>query len=483
MGKTFKHLPLKSTLVKSDGEKLPYMSTRHYNAGQKPQSHQTKKEFNIEDDIHSYFKGGSTFSLEPKKPNYINIENIESTKLVNSTTHIQFDKDKALPITELNGLKFESVSKKIGTTSEEITNFFKAIPDKKILEPDATIEFPFQKTKLISSPLGSQPKKTESNLDVLLPKKEVKAIKEPPTETDKLLAKFKTKKDQQQIDEKPIAIETPNEKKAKELFPEKHKENAIKLLDSYDAIKDTIKSKLTRDLIDGYIESAKSSKNDNDIKTNIGKAQDIVNYLKSASEKSKTQQPNSKPLVKDYGSNIDGVPTTALKKETKTQSVTSHYPIPSVYKPNENITSSGVIIVEKDGRVWIRQPTNHYVGYEHSFAKGGLENGLTVQQNALKELYEETGITGEITGHLVDAQGDMGKTRFYIGKRTGGDPRDAGWETQDVKLIPPKDLVKITDNKNNRVSGYLNRTRDRLIALKLERILSKKTHPITKKLM
>ena len=63
MGKTFKHLPLKSTLVKSDGEKLPYMSTRHYNAGQKPQSHQTKKEFNI-DLQNSYFIGDRETDIE-----------------------------------------------------------------------------------------------------------------------------------------------------------------------------------------------------------------------------------------------------------------------------------------------------------------------------------------------------------------------------------------------------------------------------------
>jgi 8-oxo-dGTP pyrophosphatase MutT (NUDIX family) len=55
---------------------------------------------------------------------------------------------------------------------------------------------------------------------------------------------------------------------------------------------------------------------------------------------------------------------------------------------------------------------------------GGVEKGLSNQQNALKETWEETGLHVEITGHLGDFKdsnnGKMG--RLYAGKRIGGSP-------------------------------------------------------------
>jgi hypothetical protein len=35
--------------------------------------------------------------------------------------------------------------------------------------------------------------------------------------------------------------------------------------------------------------------------------------------------------------------------------------------------SAGVIAVEKDGRVWVVEPHNHFAGYEHTFPKGGVK--------------------------------------------------------------------------------------------------------------
>lgn len=118
--------------------------------------------------------------------------------------------------------------------------------------------------------------------------------------------------------------------------------------------------------------------------------------------------------------------------------------------------STGVIMIEPDNRVWIHEPTNHFGDYEHSFPKGKLDAGLTLQQNAVKETHEETGLHAQITGHLGDYEGDTSTTRYYLGKRTGGDPSTMGWESQSVKLVPVGDLHK-----------YLNRPRDKQIATDL----------------
>lgn len=128
--------------------------------------------------------------------------------------------------------------------------------------------------------------------------------------------------------------------------------------------------------------------------------------------------------------------------------------------PKDTRISTGVVIVEKDGRVWVVEPTNHFGGYEHTFPKGGLEKDLTAQQNALKEVYEETGLSVELTGLLGDYEGTTGTTRYYVGKRNGGAPWDSDWETEKVKLVPIDQL-----------EGLLNVQRDKNILTDLRKYL------------
>jgi 8-oxo-dGTP pyrophosphatase MutT (NUDIX family) len=112
--------------------------------------------------------------------------------------------------------------------------------------------------------------------------------------------------------------------------------------------------------------------------------------------------------------------------------------------------STGLVIVEPDGRMWVVEPTNHFGGYQQTWPKGGLESGLTPQQNALKEAWEESGLQAKITGYVGDFQGTTGTTRYYLAKRTGGAPWRSDWETATVKLVPV-----------DQVAGLLNVQRDR----------------------
>lgn len=125
--------------------------------------------------------------------------------------------------------------------------------------------------------------------------------------------------------------------------------------------------------------------------------------------------------------------------------------------------STGVVVREPDGRVWLFEPRGGYGGYDATFPKGRHEEGLTPQQNALKELWEETGLHATITGHVGDFQGDVTKTRYYSAVRTGGKPT-TGAETQAVHLVDPREARQM-----------LNRERDRkVLAAALE-------HPVPKK--
>jgi ADP-ribose pyrophosphatase YjhB (NUDIX family) len=102
-------------------------------------------------------------------------------------------------------------------------------------------------------------------------------------------------------------------------------------------------------------------------------------------------------------------------------------------RPGQRL-STGIIVREKDGRIWLFEPKNHFGGYDHSFPKGGLEEGLSPQQNAHKELWEETGLHARIVGHLGDYEGDTSLSRYYVADRTGGEPT-TGPETEAVKLV------------------------------------------------
>jgi SPP1 gp7 family putative phage head morphogenesis protein len=122
--------------------------------------------------------------------------------------------------------------------------------------------------------------------------------------------------------------------------------------------------------------------------------------------------------------------------------------------------STGVIVVEDDGRIWLARPLNQHGGYNATFPKGQLEAGHTPQQNALKETFEETGLDVEILAHLGDYAKTTSTSRYYVGRRLGGAPWKAGWESEGITLTP------IADAK-----GILNHHLDKAILDDLEGFL------------
>lgn len=116
---------------------------------------------------------------------------------------------------------------------------------------------------------------------------------------------------------------------------------------------------------------------------------------------------------------------------------------PAFNLPAGKKASSGVIIEESDGRVWLIHPTNQFGGYNASFPKGTAEPDLSLQANAIKEAFEESGLQVEITGFIGDFERTTSVARMYKARRIGGDPTDAGWETQAVSLVPKERLYDL----------------------------------------
>ena len=127
-------------------------------------------------------------------------------------------------------------------------------------------------------------------------------------------------------------------------------------------------------------------------------------------------------------------------------------PLPEL--PEGKHMAAGVVVTEPDGRVWIVEPTNHFGGYQHTFPKGTQEDGIpSLQANAIKEAFEESGLKVRITDYLGDYERDTSIGRYYVAERVGGSPTAHGWETQAVKLVPPDQL-----------KSFLNRKIDQAIA-------------------
>jgi 8-oxo-dGTP pyrophosphatase MutT (NUDIX family)/GNAT superfamily N-acetyltransferase len=99
--------------------------------------------------------------------------------------------------------------------------------------------------------------------------------------------------------------------------------------------------------------------------------------------------------------------------------------------------STGVLIEEPDGRIWIYEPANHFGGYKATFSKGRVEDEDTPQQAAMREAYEELGLVTEITGYVGDYRGSVTMTRMYRGKRIGGAPWIHDKEVAEVRLVSP----------------------------------------------
>ncbi|ECB1886273.1 NUDIX hydrolase [Salmonella enterica subsp. enterica serovar Mississippi] len=135
---------------------------------------------------------------------------------------------------------------------------------------------------------------------------------------------------------------------------------------------------------------------------------------------------------------------------------------PPFQVPQGKHPAAGVIIEEDDGRVWLVSPTNAFGGYENTFPKGTCEKGLSVQANAIKEAWEESGLKVEITGILGDFERTTSVARMYIARRTGGNPVDMGWESQAVRLVPKDKLKELLNMETDHsiIDAYLSRKKE-----------------------
>ena len=124
---------------------------------------------------------------------------------------------------------------------------------------------------------------------------------------------------------------------------------------------------------------------------------------------------------------------------------------PAIQASGSKPPASGAVVVESDGRVWVVSPSNGYGGYVNTFPKGKLDAkaGLGLRSNALKEVFEESGLQAELIGFLCDAVRNTSVTRFYLARRLGGNPAAMDWESQAVHLVPQSALTAFVTHPND----------------------------------
>jgi 8-oxo-dGTP pyrophosphatase MutT (NUDIX family) len=127
---------------------------------------------------------------------------------------------------------------------------------------------------------------------------------------------------------------------------------------------------------------------------------------------------------------------------------------PSGLKP-----AAGVVIEEPEGRVWVVHPSNGFAGYKATFPKGTVDHGGSLQETAIREAWEESGLLVELVSWLIDVPRTQSFTRYYRARRVGGSPAAMGWETQAVALVPKDQLIEhLNQAVDHQIVAALNHT-------------------------
>jgi len=111
--------------------------------------------------------------------------------------------------------------------------------------------------------------------------------------------------------------------------------------------------------------------------------------------------------------------------------------------------AAGALVVEDDGRIWLVSPSNGFGGYRATFPKGRLDPGGNLQQTAVREVFEESGLLVRLDTFLLDVRRTQTYTRYYVARRVEGSPAEMGWESQAVHLVPAVRLHEIAVHPND----------------------------------
>ena len=119
------------------------------------------------------------------------------------------------------------------------------------------------------------------------------------------------------------------------------------------------------------------------------------------------------------------------------------------------LPAAGGVVFDDGGRVLLVEPRGHHAGYVWTFPKGRLDAGESPEAAAVREVFEETGVTAciveresGIKASVGVYEGDITQTRYYLMRPVAtGAPHDA--ETQSVRWATPSEAQGMIARSTN----------------------------------
>lgn len=139
-------------------------------------------------------------------------------------------------------------------------------------------------------------------------------------------------------------------------------------------------------------------------------------------------------------------------------SSSSKYTKPYVPKPFVYSKSYGGVVIRSDGNILVVEPANHFSGVRWTFPKGGIDEGETTEECALREVMEESGWYTQILEKIEGSwKGTSTITEYYLMQPMGeqgewqyqGTDKEETWQTVFVPYECARLLVATSSNKSS----------------------------------
>ena len=111
--------------------------------------------------------------------------------------------------------------------------------------------------------------------------------------------------------------------------------------------------------------------------------------------------------------------------------------------------SYGGIVINQNAQVLLREPRDHYGDYVWTFAKGEPEPGESVEETALREVLEETGLIADIVAKIPGSFRGSTTDNEYFLMTPIEDTRRFGDETKAVRWVTQSEAEALILNTTN----------------------------------
>lgn len=109
----------------------------------------------------------------------------------------------------------------------------------------------------------------------------------------------------------------------------------------------------------------------------------------------------------------------------------------------------GGILLTQDGRVLLREPSNHFDGYVWTFAKGKARASDSPEDTALREVEEECGYIAEIVDVLPGVYKSGLSSNAYFVMRHHGSQKAFDWETWGTRWVNFDEAERLINETTN----------------------------------